>query len=77
MRALSYGRAMAASALLFAPQAARAKALQLSRPPGLVVHHAPGGGSDLPARFGANLIEKAERLPARVVLQDTGLAVHR
>ncbi|MBI3917773.1 MAG: tripartite tricarboxylate transporter substrate binding protein [Betaproteobacteria bacterium] len=47
------------------PVTAWAQAFQPSRPVEIIVHNAPGGGSDLLARFISTLLEKEKLLPVR------------
>lgn len=63
-------RSIALLALAFAPAAGSGQGFQPSRPLELIVHNAPGGGSDILARFIANLIEKEKLLPVRVVVNN-------
>jgi putative tricarboxylic transport membrane protein len=59
--------------LLFAaawPAGAPAQAFQPARPVEIVVHNAPGGGSDLLARFISSLIEKEKLLPVRTLVNN-------
>ena len=47
---------------------ARAQPWQPARPVEIVVHNAPGGGSDLIARHVSNLLEKEKLLPVRTLV---------
>lgn len=52
------------------PAGAPAQAFQPARPVEIVVHNAPGGGSDLLARFISTLIEKEKLLPVRTLVNN-------
>lgn len=60
-------RSHVAAAMLLAsvPAAAWAQPFQPTRPVEIVVHTAPGGGSDLLARFISTLLDKEKLLPVR------------
>lgn len=59
-------RHVAAAVLLASvPASAWAQAFQPSRPLEIVVHNAPGGGSDILARFISTLMEKQKLMPVR------------
>lgn len=59
-----------AALLALLPAAAGAQAFQPTRPVEIVVHNAPGGGSDVLARFMSTLIEKHKLLPVRTVVNN-------
>jgi len=56
--------------LALSPTSAWAQAFQPSRPVEIVVHNAPGGGSDLLARFISALVEKEKLLPVRTLVSN-------
>lgn len=56
--------------LAVAAPGAWAQAFQPSRPVEIVVHNAPGGGSDLLARFMSTIIEKEKLLPVRTTVSN-------
>jgi len=56
--------------LALSPTSAWAQAFQPSRPVEIVVHNAPGGGSDLLARFVSTLVEKEKLLPVRTLVNN-------
>ena len=59
-------KSIAAAVLLASvPGASWAQAFQPTRPVEIVVHNAPGGGSDVLARFMITLIDKQKLLPVR------------
>jgi putative tricarboxylic transport membrane protein len=62
---LRLGRVVAGAMLAAAPALASAQAFQPTRPVEIVVHNAPGGGSDVLARFINTLLEKQKLIPVR------------
>ena len=52
------------------PAGAPAQVFQPARPVEIVVHNAPGGGSDLLARFISALVEKERLLPVRTLVHN-------
>jgi putative tricarboxylic transport membrane protein len=52
------------------PAGASAQPFQPARPVEIVVHNAPGGGSDLLARFISALVEKEKLLPVRTLVSN-------
>jgi putative tricarboxylic transport membrane protein len=56
--------------LLLAAPGAWAQAFKPNRPVEIVVHNAPGGGSDLLARFISQVIEKEKILPVRTTVNN-------
>jgi putative tricarboxylic transport membrane protein len=52
------------------PAGASAQVFQPARPVEIVVHNAPGGGSDLLARFISALVEKERLLPVRTLVHN-------
>jgi putative tricarboxylic transport membrane protein len=57
--------ALAALLPVVLPSNARAQAFQPTRPLEIVVHNAPGGGSDVLARFVSVLLEREKLIPVR------------